>query len=73
MGEKNRAMGASAKSQVVSNLKNTIWGWKKFVGRKYKDPQVQQEKNLLPYNLVEGPNGSTGIQVRLDTGTLPVT
>ena len=62
-GEKNRAFGASAKNQIISNMKNTPWGWKKLIGRKYQDPVVQAEKNLLPYELVEGPNGSTGIRV----------
>ena len=62
-GAKNRTFGASAKNQMISNMKNTTWGWKKLMGRNYQDPAVQKEKSLFPYALVEGPNGSTGIKV----------
>ena len=65
LGERNRFMGASAKNQIVSNFKNTVWGWKKLLGRKFKDPIVQREIPLLPYEVVEMPNGSVGIKVCL--------
>lgn len=64
-GEKERAVGVAAKNQIVTNRKNTIWGWKKFLGRPFNDPQVQQELPKLSYDVVEGPEGSTGIQVLL--------
>ena len=57
-------MGNDAKSQIVTNSKNSIWGWKKLVGRMYNDPQVQQQKNVLPYDIVEGQFGTAGIQVQ---------
>ena len=63
LGEKNRSFGASAKTQINSNIKNTLWGWKKFIGRKYADTQVQREKGILPYEVVEGTDGNVGIQV----------
>ena len=56
-------MGAAAKQQVVSNMKNTVWGWKKFIGRKYNDPVVQEEQSKVPYEVAEGPEGSTVIKV----------
>lgn len=56
-------MGAAAKQSQVSNIKNTVWGWKKFIGRGFKDPQVQKEKELVPYAVVEGPNGVTAFRV----------
>ena len=34
-----------------------------MIGRKFSDPQVQREKGQLPYEVVEGPDGSTGIRV----------
>ena len=61
--ERNRFMGTAAKQQMVANLKNTIWGWKKFIGRRFDDPQVQRERNLLPYEVVEGPNGMAAFKV----------
>ncbi|OCT87772.1 hypothetical protein XELAEV_18021470mg [Xenopus laevis] len=62
-GPKNRSIGAAAKSQVISNAKNTLQGFKRFHGRAYTDPFVQAEKPGLAYELVELPTGSAGIKV----------
>ena len=61
--EKNRAIGTSAKNMILSNLKNTIWGHKRLIARKFSDPVVQSEKASLPYTIVSGPNDATTIQV----------
>lgn len=62
-GEKQRFMGHSSKQQVISNMKNTVFGWKKFIGRMHEDPVVKEEQKLLPYKMIKGPNGTVGIQV----------
>ncbi|XP_072002200.1 heat shock 70 kDa protein 4 isoform X1 [Engystomops pustulosus] len=62
-GPKNRSIGAAAKSQVISNAKNTLQGFKRFHGRAYTDPFVQAEKPGLAYDVVELPTGSAGIKV----------
>ncbi|KAE8614561.1 hypothetical protein XENTR_v10008216 [Xenopus tropicalis] len=62
-GPKNRSIGAAAKSQVISNAKNTLQGFKRFHGRAYTDPFVQAEKPGLAFELVELPTGSAGIKV----------
>ncbi|XP_044136774.1 heat shock 70 kDa protein 4 [Bufo gargarizans] len=62
-GPKNRSIGAAAKSQVISNVKNTLQGFKRFHGRAYTDPFVQAEKPGLGYEVVELPTGSAGIRV----------
>uniref|UniRef100_A0A4W3IHW5 Heat shock protein 4a n=1 Tax=Callorhinchus milii TaxID=7868 RepID=A0A4W3IHW5_CALMI len=59
----NRSIGAAAKSQIVSNVKNTLQGFKRFHGRAFTDPVVQLEKNNLPYELIQMPNGTTGVKV----------
>ena len=64
LSDKNRVMGSGAKTLMMSNLKNTVMGFKKFIGRNYNDPQVQAEKSRVLYEVVEGPDGTTGIQVR---------
>jgi len=64
MGERNRFMGASAKNQLISNIKNTIWGWKKLIGRKFTEYVVQKEIPHLTYEVVETKDGAIGIQVR---------
>uniref|UniRef100_A0A8C0VFJ8 Heat shock 70 kDa protein 4 n=1 Tax=Cyanistes caeruleus TaxID=156563 RepID=A0A8C0VFJ8_CYACU len=62
-GPKNRSIGAAAKSQVISNAKNTVQSFKRFHGRAFSDPFVQAEKASLAYELVQLPTGSTGIKV----------
>ncbi|CAH1776947.1 unnamed protein product [Owenia fusiformis] len=62
--EKNRAMGVSAKNQQMANMKNTIFGWKKMIGRNYTDPITQQEKGLLPFEIVQTENDGIGIKVQ---------
>ncbi|MGH0132197.1 UNVERIFIED_CONTAM: hypothetical protein FKN15_066436, partial [Acipenser sinensis] len=61
---RNRTIGNAAKSQIITNSKNTIHGFKKFHGRAFDDPFVQAEKSKIPYSLHKMPNGSTGFKVR---------
>lgn len=64
LATKNRIIGNAAKSQIITNFKNTVHGFKKFHGRTFDDPFVQAEKPKLPYSLHKMANGSTGIKVR---------
>ncbi|XP_056281490.1 heat shock 70 kDa protein 4L [Pseudoliparis swirei] len=64
LASKNRLIGNAAKSQITTNFKNTVHGFKKFHGRAFDDPLVQVEKPKLPYSLHKLPNGNTGIKVR---------
>ncbi|MGD9001241.1 MAG: molecular chaperone DnaK, partial [Anaerolineae bacterium] len=52
-----RMVGQVAKRQAVVNPDNTIFSIKRFMGRKYEDPKVQQSIELVPYQVVEAPNG----------------
>ena len=63
MCERNRFMGASAKNQLVTNVKNTVWGWKKLIGRKFSEHVVQSEIPHFTYEVVETKDGMIGIQV----------
>ena len=58
-------MGVSAKNQATTNFKNTVSCFKRFIGRRFKDPQVQNEINHYPkpFKVTEGPGGETLIQV----------
>ncbi|CAL7936427.1 unnamed protein product [Xylocopa violacea] len=60
---KNRILGVAAKNQMVTNMKNTIHGFKRLLGRKYNDPQVQRELQMLPYKVTQQSDGSIGIHV----------
>lgn len=62
-GPRNRSIGAAAKSQVVTNCKNTVQGFKRFHGRAFSDPYIQSAKSSLVYDLAQMPSGTTGIKV----------
>uniref|UniRef100_A0A452H171 Uncharacterized protein n=1 Tax=Gopherus agassizii TaxID=38772 RepID=A0A452H171_9SAUR len=64
LGSKTRAIGNAAKSQIVTNVKNTLHGFKKMHGRAFDDPYVQGERVRLPYELQKMPNGSVALKVR---------
>ncbi len=63
LSHKQRCMGVSAKSQLVMNCKNTVWGFKNLVGRKFSDPVVQEELKEFPFVVVQQPNDVVGIKV----------
>ncbi|GFT22822.1 heat shock 70 kDa protein 4L [Nephila pilipes] len=58
-----RELGTSAKNKVITNLKNTISGFKRLIGKKYQDRALQHELSYLPYEVHELPNGSVGVKV----------
>lgn len=62
-GPRNRSIGAAAKSQVVTNCRNTVQAFKRFHSRAFSDPYVQSAKSNLVYDLAEMPSGATGIKV----------
>uniref|UniRef100_A0A3B4XAW0 Heat shock protein 4a n=1 Tax=Seriola lalandi dorsalis TaxID=1841481 RepID=A0A3B4XAW0_SERLL len=64
-GPRNRSIGAAAKSQVVTNCKNTVQGFKRFHGRMFSDPYIQSAKSNLVYDLAQMPSGSTGIKCNI--------
>ncbi|XP_053973467.1 97 kDa heat shock protein isoform X2 [Hylaeus anthracinus] len=62
---KNRILGVAAKNQMVTNMKNTIHGFKRLLGRKYNDPQVQRELQMLPFKVTQqADGGGIGIHVQ---------
>jgi heat shock protein len=61
---KKRILGVAAKNQQVTNIKNTISGFKRLLGRKYEDPHVQNEMRTLPYHIEQRPDGGIGIRVQ---------
>ncbi|XP_050443207.1 heat shock 70 kDa protein 4 [Adelges cooleyi] len=60
---RNRIIGVAAKNQMVTNMKNTIHGFKRLLGRSIDDPFVQQEIKSLPFNVVKCDNNKIGINV----------
>ena len=56
-----RLVGTVAKRQAVTNPDNTIFSIKRLMGRKYSDPQVKRDIELLPYKITEAPNGDAKV------------
>jgi heat shock protein 110kDa len=59
----NRILGVAAKNQQVTNMRNTIGGFKRLLGRTYNDQQVQDELKRLPYRVEAKKDGSVGVRV----------
>ena len=62
--EGDRLVGQIAKRQAITNPENTVFAVKRLIGRKFKDPQVERARQVLPYTLVEAPNGDVKIEIR---------
>ena len=60
----DRLAGNMAKRQAVTNPTNTIFAVKRLMGKKFNDPTVEQARKVLPYTLMEAPNGDVRIRVR---------
>src|SRR3989441_576003 len=57
-----RLVGQVAKRQAVTNPENTIFSIKRFMGRKFSE--VSEEQKMVPYKVVEAPNGDARVSVQ---------
>ena len=62
-----RLVGQLAKRQAVTNPANTVYSIKRFMGRRWDDPEVRRSKDLVPYT-VEKDAKSDGIKVLMGEG-----
>ena len=58
-----RLVGDLAKRQAVTNPKNTIFAVKRFIGRRFSDPEVQKELKRLPFETRERSDG--GVEIKM--------
>ena len=59
-----RLVGRVARNQAITNPENTVFSIKRFMGRKYDDPEVQRTLSRIPYKVAKAPNGD--LRVILD-------
>lgn len=52
-----RLVGKIAQRQRVTNPKNTIYGVKRLIGRKFEDKEVKRDQDIMPYKIVKKGNG----------------
>ncbi|QNQ61542.1 molecular chaperone DnaK [Brucella sp. 6810] len=58
-----RLAGQPAKRQAVTNPEGTLFAVKRLIGRRYDDPMVTKDKDLVPYKIVKGDNGDAWVEV----------
>ena len=62
-GSGERLVGRFARRQAVTNPENTVFSVKRFMGRKFSDPAVQRDKDLVPYKIQAAPNGDVQVKI----------
>src|SRR6266581_4047125 len=64
-------VGNVAKDQMVVNPRNTIYGAKRLIGRKYNSKVVQDIKHYFTYEIVEGSEGEAAVALAGKVYSLP--
>ncbi|MCC7283235.1 MAG: Hsp70 family protein, partial [Acetobacteraceae bacterium] len=59
-----RLVGQSAKRQAVTNPDNTLYAVKRLIGRRFDDPEVKRESELVPFKIVRADNGDAWVEAR---------
>jgi molecular chaperone DnaK len=59
-----RLVGQAAKRQGVTNPENTFYGVKRLIGRRFEDPMVKKEMELVPFKIIRGDNGDAWVEGR---------
>lgn len=57
-----RLVGQIAKRQAVTNSSNTLYAVKRLIGRKFDSPEVERMREVVPFEIVEAPNGDAHIR-----------
>jgi molecular chaperone DnaK len=58
-----RLVGQAAKRQSVTNAANTLYAVKRLMGQKASAPEVERQIRLVPYQIIEAPNGDAWVHV----------
>jgi molecular chaperone DnaK len=59
-------VGMPAKRQAVTNPTNTVFAVKRLMGRRFDDPVVRKDVDMVPYKIVRADNGDAWVEVRGD-------
>ncbi|KAI7751045.1 hypothetical protein M8C21_032065 [Ambrosia artemisiifolia] len=63
-GEKQRFLGSAGAASATMNPKSTISQVKRLIGYTYRNPDVQKDIKLLPFETSEAPNGGVLIHLQ---------
>ncbi len=61
-----RLVGQLAKRQAITNPDNTIYSIKRFMGRRFSDPESQRSLKMVPYKVAQASHG--GVEIVLADG-----
>ncbi|EJD08018.1 heat shock protein [Fomitiporia mediterranea MF3/22] len=61
-----RLVGLPAKRQAVVNPQNTVFGFKRLIGRQFNDKEVKQDREHWPFKIVPRPDGRPAVEVDQD-------
>jgi len=59
-----RLIGQTARRQAVTNPEHTYFAVKRLIGRPFSDKIIKKDKDLVPYDIVKGPNGDAFVKGR---------
>src|SRR6202041_3428081 len=59
-----RLVGQAAKRQAVTNPESTFFAIKRLIGRRFTDPMVAKDIDLVPYKIISGENGDAWVESR---------
>ncbi|MFC1780267.1 molecular chaperone DnaK [Patescibacteria group bacterium] len=55
-------VGVPARNQMITNPENTIYSVKRLIGRRWEDPEVQKDVNILPFKIQKSSKG--GVEIK---------
>ncbi|NPV57879.1 MAG: molecular chaperone DnaK [Anaerolineae bacterium] len=58
-----RLVGRIARNQAIVNPENTVFSIKRFMGRKFDDPEVQRTVGRVPYKVTKAANGDVRVEM----------
>ncbi|KAG5357936.1 Heat shock protein SSC1 [Yarrowia sp. B02] len=62
-----RLVGVPAKRQAVVNPENTLFATKRLIGRRFEDPEVQNDIKQVPFKIVKHSNGDAWLEAQGET------
>ncbi len=57
-------VGMPAKRQAVTNPTNTIFAVKRLIGRRFDDPIVRKDIDMVPYKVIKADNGDAWVEAQ---------
>ncbi len=62
--DNERLVGQAAKRQAVTNPANTVYAVKRLIGRRVTDAEVEKDRKMVPYSIIDGGNGDAWVEVK---------